>query len=160
MRPIISAIALAVYILAWPFWMVYFRLYSRRSRVLVVAGGDILLIKSWLGTGEWGLPGGGAHRGESLESSAVRELYEEVGIKAAESALTPKGSRINHKPGFSYTSVFFILELTERPQIKLQRFEIADAKWVSPKETARLKMDLDTRHALRQYRTPGRSGLL
>lgn len=65
---------------------ILFYLYSRltgtpRVRVLVQnENGEILLLKGWVGAGEWSLPGGGVKHGERPEAAAARELREETGI--------------------------------------------------------------------------------
>lgn len=44
------------------------------------------------GTGEdrwWFTPGGGLHRGETVEAAGVRELFEETGFKVTEDELGP-----------------------------------------------------------------------
>jgi 8-oxo-dGTP pyrophosphatase MutT (NUDIX family) len=56
--------------------------------------GAILLAmkKRGHGEGKWNGPGGKVESGESASEAAVRELFEETGIRLAESALERKGS--------------------------------------------------------------------
>lgn len=70
-----------------------FRLYPRtlRVRCLVMREGRILLVKNWLGRGQWTLPGGGVQRAETGPEAAVRELREELGIHFAASAVISLG---------------------------------------------------------------------
>jgi 8-oxo-dGTP pyrophosphatase MutT (NUDIX family) len=72
--------------------------YARRSgRVLLVDGEDRILLlgfrrhaDSELGPGvDWLTPGGGVKRRESARRTAARELFEEVGLRVAASALGP-----------------------------------------------------------------------
>lgn len=72
---------------------------QERARVLVLNDkNEVLLVQGTLGWGEWELPGGGAKRGESLRSAAVRELREEVGIEIDEMSLVELGSsRTRHR---------------------------------------------------------------
>lgn len=58
-------------------------LYRVAIRVLIVQDGKVLLVKeaddNW-----WALPGGGVDHGETIESTLVREVEEELGVPASE----------------------------------------------------------------------------
>lgn len=76
-------------ILIEPFTRPLFFAYSRLTRgmtlgvrsVAVDAQGRVMLIKHTYVAGWW-LPGGGVDRGETTGDAAVRELFEETGLKA------------------------------------------------------------------------------
>jgi 8-oxo-dGTP pyrophosphatase MutT (NUDIX family) len=53
--------------------------------------GRILLFSAREADGErwWFTPGGGVHRGETVEAAAVRELFEETGVSCGEAELGP-----------------------------------------------------------------------
>ncbi len=53
------------------------------TAVAVIRGDELLLIKRNInpGKGFWAMPGGFVEQGESIEKAALRELYEETGIK-------------------------------------------------------------------------------
>ena len=161
MRRIWGWIGTGLFWLLWPVWFVYFKFSGRRSRVLVVAGDEVLLVQGWLGThAEWSLPGGGNAKNETSNSSAVRELYEETGIQTTESGLHELGQRVNTSYGLHYIADFYVLALSEKPKLKLPRIEIVSAVWVPLDETQNYKLDDDARYALKQYRPPEQPSLL
>lgn len=151
MKPILSKAGKIVFWLGWPGWFVYFKLVSNRSRVFVVSEGKILLVKTWLSDESWGLPGGGAHRNEPMELSAVRELYEEVGISARRNDLKSLGDYPHRKHGLKFQAYFFLLELDKLPAIKKQKGEIAEAGWFTKSDIKKLRINADTRYGLTEY---------
>ncbi len=57
-------------------------LYRVAIRAMIIQGNKVLLVKEksddW-----WALPGGGVDHGETVESSLIREIVEELGVPAA-----------------------------------------------------------------------------
>lgn len=105
-------------------------LISRRTRVLVMCNGEVLLAKSWLGNGQWHLLGGGLKRGENPAQGACRELHEEIGLHVEPTDLTfihrawtPKDHR------FRYRYFAYALELEEKPDLVIDTHEIAEVTW-------------------------------
>ena len=76
----------------------------------------------------WTFPGGGVNRGETFERAAIREAYEEVGVRL---------SHVRHVGGYNNTHQYkrdrvecFIAEV-DSPEFKVDGFEITEAKWFS-----------------------------
>ncbi|MCA9313535.1 NUDIX hydrolase [Candidatus Nomurabacteria bacterium] len=126
--PIFTRIASIV---LYPFMAVYLH-NSKRVRVVVLCNKKILLVRSHFGRQSWCLPGGGVERGENPMSAAVRELYEEVGIKVQESDLVCIGQlRLPEKNTWPrYDATFYKINLREQlsPNVK-QWYEIIEAQW-------------------------------
>lgn len=146
--------------LAWPVWSIYFHISPERSRVLVVLGDEVLLVKAWLSTGKWMLPGGGAKPDETMEMSAVRELEEEVSIEATETALRPLGEHAHRVYGLRYHATYFVLELENKPEIINHWFEISDAQWHKLSDIRGRMLDSDAAYALKQYEPSYQTELL
>jgi 8-oxo-dGTP pyrophosphatase MutT (NUDIX family) len=155
-----GAVGTTLFWLLWPVWVVYFRFSGVRSRVLVVCGEEILFVQGWLGTKRWSLPGGGTKRRESSIAGAVRELFEETGIAAAESGLTKLGSYKHTRYTFAYHADLYCLSLSEKPKLKLRGGEIWSARWMRLDTIRSLKLDDEARVAFRRYRPPEQASLL
>ncbi|MGC9357900.1 MAG: NUDIX domain-containing protein, partial [Anaerolineae bacterium] len=74
---------------------------------LVVYEGRVLLIRHTYGVGKgiWSAPGGYARHDERLDEAAVREVYEETGVRAE--VLSLVGVRTRYVPEGGAVFVFF-----------------------------------------------------
>jgi 8-oxo-dGTP diphosphatase len=119
------------------FWLLQpaLPLYLRvnaRTRVVLVLDGRVLLVKPWLGTGQWDLPGGGVHKGEDLAKAAARELREETGVIIKPNELAQFAS-VKSPGKLSFVVHCFYASLKTEPPIKKGPFEIIDVQWVDLK---------------------------
>ncbi len=78
--------------------------------------------------GIWAATGGAAISGESSFTAAARELYEELGIPSSEESLRFV-TRIKRRN--SFVDIWTINTSAKVPQLKLQKSEVAEAKWVN-----------------------------
>lgn len=106
---------------------------TRRARVLVVCQGEFLVVRPFIGSGSWTLPGGGVRRGKSYRSGVVRELFEEVGI-----SLDPDNV-IECEVSAKYARLFGAY-LDFKPDLSLHRNEIRDHKWIKIDKHADYKL--------------------
>lgn len=120
--------------LSWPLLYVY--LYrTSRTRVLVVYGDEVLVVKGWHGSGRWGLPGGGLHHGEEPANGAVRELKEETTIEVNATELQllfENNAKRQHR--LRYKVFAYVLQLKSKPKLKKQRLEITHLEWIQWRE--------------------------
>lgn len=92
--------------------------------------------------GKWGLPKGHTEQGESLERTAIRELYEETGVEL--NSVDPNNS-------WCCENCMFYAKTLEQPvELIPQDNEIRVAKWVSMKELLSLSPTIMNR-GLRIY---------
>lgn len=115
--------------LTWPGLWVYLKI-GKRSRVLVVAEDQVLVVKSWLGTGKWSVPGGGIHYKEESKTGALRELAEETGLKLTPNQLKYLGSNKQTIYGLSFNCECFAASLAKPLPISLTDPEILDIQWL------------------------------
>lgn len=126
-----------------PFGIAGLHLYSyltRTARTRVVVQnerGEVLLVQTWLGGGKWGLPGGGTERGEAPEKAALRELKEETGIVAHQSALRLFDTVMSA----GHKEIVFLLTVSSDtlPKRLPNQFEIKEAGWFSFDDLPRLE---------------------
>ncbi|NLY46146.1 MAG: NUDIX domain-containing protein [Tissierella sp.] len=88
--------------------------------------------------GIWATTGGSAIVGEDSITAALREVKEELGINInRNSMLSPL--RIKRKNDF--TDIWVVKQDIELIDIKLQKEEVEDAKWVNKKELKEMILD-------------------
>lgn len=80
--------------------------------------------------GIWAATGGAAISGESSFTAAARELYEELGIPSSEESLKFV-ARIKRRN--SFVDIWTIRTKAKVPELRLQKSEVAEAKWVNKK---------------------------
>lgn len=142
------------FIVLYPFIALYLN-RDERTRVILFNKGKVLLVKSWVGSGQWELPGGGLHKNESPAQGAVREVYEELGITIAAGELLALGSS-KYSSGLIRNRLhFFLVRLSETPFIKLQRIEITEARWFPETDLAGLKIDNRHRQIIYDAKSAG-----
>jgi len=116
------------YALGWPLLWVYLRI-GARTRVLVVADGQVLLVQNWLGDDKWGLPGGGLRRHENLTKGAAREVTEETGIPLLPDQCKLLASEWRVRDSLKFYCHFLVATLPAPIVPQKQRGEIVGAGW-------------------------------
>jgi len=86
--------------------------------VLIIVDNKILLCR-WRKSPFWGLPKGGIEEGESPIDTAVRECWEEIGIKLDPALIGPKFGPISYRLRKSLKSVWVFQYNLNADQIKL-----------------------------------------
>lgn len=79
----------------------------------------------------WENTAGSAVAGENSKTAALRELFEETGIRANADELTLLGTRREKN---QYADTYIVHKNIERADLKLQEGETVDACWVSLRE--------------------------
>jgi 8-oxo-dGTP diphosphatase len=132
----------SAFFLSIPLLHIYLRAH-KRTRVLIVSEGKVLLVKGWLGSGKWILPGGGRHIGESAEQAVIRELREETGITLEPEHLKDVGEAHFARYGLRFTYQQFVAELPAVIKPTLRQIEIVDATWMPLKELSLSVVEYD-----------------
>lgn len=91
--------------------------------------GNVLLLRHrfWPEHRQWGLPTGGAKRGETFEQTVVREVREETGLEVS------VGELVHLRSGFRLrVEVAYAARYADGGTLRLDPTEILDARWCSP----------------------------
>jgi ADP-ribose pyrophosphatase YjhB (NUDIX family) len=117
------------YKIGYPAAMVFWFIFRPRTfgvRCIVVNRGRILLIKNSYNNRGWDLPGGGVHRGENLDQAAMREVFEETGIRL-------KGVRkigeFENREEYKRDLVNVFVGATEQEEMATDYGEIETGQW-------------------------------
>jgi 8-oxo-dGTP pyrophosphatase MutT (NUDIX family) len=117
--------------------------FGTRTRILIKAEDKVLVVKSWLGTGKWSLPGGGLHRGEDPITGVIRETREETGLTLSPEVIKHLGRKRMHDNGIGFTAENFKAELREAVNPAVDGIEIIEAKWIEPEKLNRKNASKD-----------------
>eukprot|EP01120_Amphizonella_sp_Union-15-10_P013295 TRINITY_DN6149_c0_g2_i1.p1 TRINITY_DN6149_c0_g2~~TRINITY_DN6149_c0_g2_i1.p1 ORF type:complete len:268 (+),score=49.91 TRINITY_DN6149_c0_g2_i1:57-860(+) len=96
---------------------------------------EVLVVKEKVGPAVniWKIPGGGANPGEDIWKGAIREVFEETGIKTEFVSLLC--FRQHNGGDFGKTDLYFVCLLKPLTHdIKIQEDEISDCKWMPVEE--------------------------
>jgi 8-oxo-dGTP pyrophosphatase MutT (NUDIX family) len=105
-----------------------FNIQTKGVRVMILYQNQILLVRHWY-NGMYVMPGGGVNKNETVEAAALREVWEETGIRLDKIDYL-LGIYSNNKGGKNDTVFCYVYELPERPTlINKFNFEIADVQW-------------------------------
>ena len=88
----------------------------------------ILLVRIGYGAKTWSLPGGKIDRGETYAETAVREVYEESGVRVAVDDIKKIGEKFYTGEGKKDTVHYFV-GWTDQEDLVIDDQEIIDAGW-------------------------------
>ena len=103
-----------------------------RVRALIInEDKEVLLVRSWLGSQRWSLPGGGIKSSETPAEAAAREVHEETGLRLAHDQLHELGVFPSRGNKYTYTVACYAIEVAKRePRIsRHRRLEMLDMSW-------------------------------
>lgn len=133
----------AAYWLTWPLIYIYSRIGKPRARVIVVYENQVLLVKNWLGPGNWALPGGGLEHGETPVQAACRELEEEVSLKIPSEDMTYHGRyTFKGRGGMLVKYELCSTSVSTKPELRFKKDEIMDGCWIDVSDAMSPRKDV------------------
>ncbi len=141
-REMIDRIFRIVYVCAY--WMMRFywavrRPHTHGALVAIWHDNTILLVRnSYLQY--YSLPGGYVRRNETARQAAIRELTEEVGVLVSDDMLTLAVDVVHDWERRHDHVEIFVVELPERPSVKVDNREVVATGFFTPEEALKLKL--------------------
>jgi isopentenyl-diphosphate delta-isomerase len=96
--------------------------------------------------GSWKITAAGhVDKGENPKKAIERELVEELGIKVNVKYLTKRFEKREGKPGYSESRFVYVYYATVkgRAEIRLDKNEVMDARWIKPSKLEQFAKDND-----------------
>ena len=112
--------------------------------VAIRVGGQILVVRQSYRRA-MSLPGGGVGRREAPAMAARRELAEELGLRVPADDLRHVHTQTGMWDGRVDTVDFFELALTAKPDVRVDRREIVEARFVSEAELTAIPLTAPAR---------------
>ena len=100
----------------------------------------------------WTMPGGKIESGETQVQSAIRETFEETGIRLEESELIKFGELYVRHEDYDYTYHIFHHEFSDFPHVSLSK-EHTEFKWVTFEEVFDMPLMLGSHEIIHYFRT-------
>lgn len=100
-----------------------------RTRALITNNGNVLLLRNWVGSQRWTLPGGGTHSGEAPKQGLKRELIEELGLDLDMEKFKQILNTQQHEETVDFPIAVFEIRIQKLPALAVNRPEIIEAKW-------------------------------
>lgn len=131
-----------LYYTFFPLLRIYFSTSKNvRAYGVLEHKGKVLIVKNWIGSGKWSLPGGGGHEGEAQEETLKREIHEEIGLNIDKKQLKLLINGIKtHRLGVKKYVIFHINQ-KDKPNLVINSLEIIDSKWVDKKDLLNMQPD-------------------
>lgn len=136
--------------LSWPVQRVVLP-RQHRTRVIIAAEDKVLVVRGWIGTGQWELPGGGVHKREDLVQAAIREVREETGLELQPKQLTKLFEMESQSYKLPFTFTCFSVDLPEPVSAKGRQVEIVDTAWLKPQNITKSNATANTYNAVQSW---------
>ena len=120
-------------------WFWIFRSKLNGVFVMIWHDGRFLAVRTSYKT-EWTVPGGMRNKDENWEDAGVREVFEEVGVTIAVDDLVfcrdVQGGMSKNDNAKIYECV-----LADKPEVTIDNREIVEARFVSPEDASKLRLN-------------------
>lgn len=136
------------YYITWPGIFLIIKLQPPRTRIIIKNKDYILLVKDWLGTGKWSLPGGGLKKNEIPEDGAIREIFEETGLSLNRDDLISIGKLNLKSAGIGYSAYCYLLNVESKLKPTNNSKEIAEVEWFSLNSLEKLNLSPTVKQVL------------